>query len=285
MPLFYNQAQLFYNGNQTASNVTQGERVGVISAEKNSLNTGFSAGENISYIINIVNSGLTALTGLTVTDNLGAMTVSTGAIVPLSYVEGSLLYYVDGELRNTATATATATELVISNVDVPAGGSAVIAYQATVNEYAPVYDNATITNTAEIAGGGITTAIEVKDTIASTDAPELSITKTISPERVTENGRITYSFIITNTGNTAATVDDAVSVSDVFDPVLTQIDGRLDGDVLTRNTEYTYNEQTGEFAVVDGVITVPAATYERNADNVVITTPGTAILTVSGNIS
>lgn len=284
MPLFYNQAQLFYNGNQTASNVTQGERVGVISAEKNSLNTGFSAGENISYIINIVNSGLTALTGLTVTDNLGAMTVSTGAIVPLSYVEGSLLYYVDGELRNTATATATATELVISNVDVPAGGSAVIAYQATVNEYAPVYDNATITNTAEIEGGGLT-AIEVKDTIASTDAPELSITKTISPERVTENGRITYSFIITNTGNTAATVDDAVSVSDVFDPVLTQIDVRLDGDVLTRNTEYTYNEQTGEFAVVDGVITVPAATYERNADNVVITTPGTAILTVSGNIS
>lgn len=72
MPTFTNQAQLSYNGVITNSNVARGEIVEVLSATKTALFGNYSAGEVITYLINIVNSGTTAFTNLTVTDDLGA---------------------------------------------------------------------------------------------------------------------------------------------------------------------------------------------------------------------
>ena len=76
MASFYNQATLSYNGNTTTSNITTGELLEVLSATKTALRNNYTSNENVTYIISIINSGSTAFTGLTVTDNLGA--VGTG---------------------------------------------------------------------------------------------------------------------------------------------------------------------------------------------------------------
>ena len=50
-------------------------------------------------------------------------------------------------------------------------------------------------------------------------------------------------------------------------------------------TDYTYNETTGEFATVQSRITVPAATYEQDAETGAwIITPGVSTLVITGSI-
>ena len=58
----------------------------------------------------------------------------------------------------------------------------------------------------------------------------------------------------------------------------------LDGQTLAP-ADYTYNAATGEFATVNGIITVPAATYTQDTvTGVITTTPGVTILTVTGTV-
>ena len=67
--------------------------------------------------------------------------------------------------------------------------------------------------------------------------------------------------------------------------VLSDLTVTLNGTELALGTEYTYNAATGEFATVDGVITVPAATYVQDpTTGTITTTPGVAVLTVTGRV-
>ena len=59
-------------------------------------------------------------------------------------------------------------------------------------------------NTVEISGAGLTTPIEVTNTVTVTEEARLSITKSLCPETVAENGQLTYTFTIQNIGNIAA---------------------------------------------------------------------------------
>ena len=126
---------------------------------------------------------------------------------------------------------------------------------------------------------------EVSDTITAATSAQLTITKRISPETITENGTLTYTFVIQNTGNTAAVATDDVTVTDLFNPILENITVTLNGTLLTEPMQYTYDEVTGLFQTVPGIITVPAASYTRDPItgqwNIV---PGTAVLQVTGNI-
>ena len=63
---------------------------------------------------------------------------------------------------------------------------------------------ATITNTAVITAN-VVTPITVRETINAEEQSLLTITKSVSPVPVTENGTLTYTFVIQNMGNTAAT--------------------------------------------------------------------------------
>lgn len=283
MATFYNQAVLSYNGNTTTSNITTGELLEVISATKTAVVDEYTANDAVTYVISIVNSGPTAFTGLTLTDNLGAYEFGNLTLVPLTYSDGSVIYYENGVLQPTPAVTAT-TPLTVTGINVPAGGNATIIYEARVNGTAPLDVTGTITNTAVISGNGIT-PVTVEETINADIAPMLTISKSISPSTVTENGRVTYTFVIQNSGNAEATATDNVIVTDIFNPVLTGLTVTFDGAAWTEGTDYTYDEATGSFATVAGRITVPAATYTQDpTTGNRITTPGVSVLTVTGTI-
>ena len=73
-------------------------------------------------------------------------------------------------------------------------------------------------------------------------------------------------------------------IRDTFNPILNNITVTLNGDAIPA-TSYTYDEATGVFATLAGEITVPGATYVTDtATGAVITTPGVAILTVTGTV-
>ncbi len=283
MATFFNQATLSYNGNTITSNITTGEIVEVLSAEKTAISPTYEQGGDVTYAISIVNAGTTPYTNLTVTDNLGEYEFGTGSVVPLTYRTGSVRYFVNGTLQMAPTVT-DESPLTITGINVPAGGNAIILYEAEANGFAPPAADGAITNEAVISGSGLANEITVTETVTAVDAPILSITKSLSPTVVNENGQITYTLTILNNGNTPIVATDDVVVADTFDPILSDITVTLNGVTLGAG-DYSYDETTGEFATTASVVTVPAATYTQDpATGEWTVTPGTAVITITGTI-
>ena len=243
MATFTNQATLTYNGNIINSNIATGELVEVLSATKTAVVATYTQGQEVTYVINIVNSGTMAYTGLSITDDLGAYPFGVDVLVPLTYVGGSVKYYVNGVLQPTPGVNP-GPPLIISGLTVPAGGVATIIYVVTANQFASPEIEGNIVNNATISGGGIT-EITVTETVNAETEAELTITKSICPTSVTENGRLTYTFTIQNIGNTPADVTDAIVVADTFNPVLTDL-------VVTFNGSYIY-ERINEICEREGL--------------------------------
>ena len=278
MAIFTNQATLVYNGGSANSNVAVGEILEVLSADKTAVSGSYAPGELVTYVITIRNTGTGAFTNLTVTDDLGG-----GTNAPLTYEEGTVLYFVNG-VPQAAPAVTPGAPLVFTGISVPANGNAAIVYQARANAFADPGLEGTITNTVTITGGGLTAPVTATETVNAVIGADLTITKTITPAQVADNGRVTYTFLIQNSGNEAITADDDASVTDTFDPILTDITVTLNGATLTEGAGYTYDETTGLFTTVPGVITVPAAAFTQGADGAYTRTPGLATLTVTGTI-
>ena len=116
------------------------------------------------------------------------------------------------------------------------------------------------------------------------DGASLAISKTLEPAIVSENGQITYTFVIENYGNTNAVATDNVVLSDNFDPILNPISVTYNGAVWTEGVNYTYDAATGAFATVAGQITVPAASYVQNPDGTWNVIPGSSVVVVSGTV-
>ncbi|MEE1517414.1 MAG: hypothetical protein UF228_07455 [Lachnospiraceae bacterium] len=283
MAIFTNQATLTYNGNIINSNITTGELIEVLSATKTAVIETYTQGQEVTYVINIVNSGTTAYTGLSITDDLGAYAFGVDVLVPLTYVNGSVRYYINGVLQP-APVVDPGPPLKINGVTVPAGGVATIIYVVTANQFASPEIEGNVVNNATISGAGIT-EITVSETINAETGARLTITKSISPTSVAENGRLTYTFTIQNIGNTPVQVADAVEVTDTFNPILSDLVVTYNGASWNTPANYSYNPVTGVFTTVAGQITVPAATYTQDATTGIwIVEPGVSVLTVTGTV-
>lgn len=280
MATFTNRATLSYNGISTDSNIVTGTIQETLAITKNAVIDSYTRGDDIVYIVNITNSGNTSFSDVTVTDDLG---LAGGITYPLSYVDGSIQYYSGGSLLPAPVVTST-DGLVISGITVPANSNVTLVYIASVTDYAPLDAGAQIVNTATLTGSGIVTPLSATETITAASGPQLTITKALTPTTVVENGRITYTFTILNYGNTAAIATDNLSVTDTFDPILTDVVVNYEGSVWSTPENYTYSEATGEFATVAGNITVPAATFTTAPDGTVTITPSAVTLTVTGTI-
>lgn len=276
---FTNQATLSYNGTQVLSNVAVGVLESPLSVTKTAVADEYSAGDTVTYAVSIINSSAAEITGLTVTDDLGTYDFNGETLVPLTYEDGSVLYFSSGVLLPDP-AVSTDDGLTFSGITVPADGSVIIIYSATVNSYAPLAQGSAINNTVTVTGACLTT-VEAQETITVDDAAQLAVFKSVSPAAVIENGELTYTFLIQNTGSTAVT--DAV-ITDTFDPVLLGVGVTLDGAPLTA-ADYSYDEATGVFRTAEGIITVPAATAEQDPETGEWTVvPGSVTLTVTGTV-
>lgn len=282
MATYTNQATLTYDGNITNSNTVVSEVTEVLSATKTAVTKTYRANGIITYAISIVNSGSTAFTNLTLTDNLGEYTSGENTLTPLDLVEDSVLYYVNGVKQATPTVTA-GPPLVISGISVPANGNALIVYEAKANNSAPLDSAGTITNSAVINGDGLLNAITVTDTVSSVSEAALTISKAVCPATVTENGQMTFTFVIQNTGNTAA--ETGIVLTDTLSPILKSISVTYNGDTWTEGTNYSYNTETGLFESLANQISVPAATFTQNETTGTWTvTPGITTIKITGTV-
>ena len=285
MATFYNQATLSFGGSVVNSNTTEAELLSGLEIIKTAITGSYDSGSSVVYSITLSNMGSTPYSALTVTDDLGAYTLSGGGTaVPLSYVDGSILYYLNGVLQPAPTVTATG-NLEITGITVPAGSTATFIYEARANEFAPIAAGSVITNTATTNGGVGIGQISDTATVTVREAPELTIAKAVCPAVLSDNDQLTYTIIVQNLGNTPILATDGVVISDTFNPILSNISVTLGGVALDEGTGYTYDTATGAFATVDGVVTVPAASYTQDpTTGSIATTPGVTVLTVTGTV-
>ena len=284
MAIFSNQATLSYNGTTTNSNIAYGEILDVLAATKTAIEGSYTPGELVTYVVTLRNTGNTALTNLTVTDNLGAYQFGDVTVYPLTYEAGSAAVFVNGIPQADPTVTA-GPPLVVSGLSIPAGGSLVLVYQARANAFADPTAGGTIINTVTVSGDGLNTPVTATETVTGSTEADLSITKSISPTQVVDNDRVTYTFVIRNSGNEAVVATDDAIITDTFDPILADLVVTYNGEVWTEGVQYTYDEATGLFATLPGAITVPAAAFTQDPVTGEYTvTPGIATLIVTGTI-
>lgn len=284
MAIFTNQATLTYRGNTTNSNIAYGEILDVLAVDKVAIEGNYTPGALVTYAVTLRNTGTAPLTGLTLTDDLGGYDFNGSTVYPLTYEDGSVTLFVDGVLVAAPTVTA-GPPLVIGGITVPGGGDVVVIYQARANEFANPTVGGVIVNVVTVTGDGLGAPVLAAEEVEAAAAPVLTISKAITPAQVVDNDRVTYTLVIQNSGNEAVVATDDASISDVFDPILTNLTVTFEGNVWTEGVEYTYDETTGLFTTLPGRITVPAATYTQDPVSGAYTlTPGIATLTITGTI-
>ena len=284
MAIFSNQATLTYNGSSTNSNVVYGEILDVLVATKTAVEGTYTPGQIVTYVVTLRNTGTGVLTGLTVTDDLGGYVFNGTTVYPLTYVDGSAALFTNG-VPQAAPAVTAGQPLVFTGISVPAGGDAVLVYQAQANTFADPAPGGTVVNTVTVTGDGLNAPVTATETVDAAVDAALTISKSVTPAQVVDNDRITYTFVIQNSGNQPVVATDNASVSDTFDPILTALSVTFDGAVWTQGVQYNYNEATGLFTTVPGQILVPAATYVQDPVTGAYTaTPGIATLVVTGTV-
>lgn len=284
MAIFSNQATLIYNGNTTNSNIAYGEILDVLEVTKTAVEGSYTPGGIVTYVVTLRNTGNATLTGLTVTDDLGGYEFEGSTVYPLTYEANSTVLFVDGVPQPAPTVSA-GPPLVVSGISIPRDGDAVLVYQARANAYADPTAGGTVVNTVTVTGDGLNTPVTATETVTVETAPQLTISKSINPAQVVDNDRVTYTFVIQNTGNEAVVATDNAAITDTFDPILTDLVVTFNGTAWTPGVQYNYNQATGLFTTVPGQIVVPAATYTQDPVTGAYTvTPGIATLTVTGTI-
>ncbi len=284
MATFSNQATLTYLDTETNSNVVTGELLDVLSITKTALSPSYRPDGRITYIVSIVNTGASPFGALCVSDSLGAYSFEGATLVPLSYVEDSLRLYINGVLSPSPQVSADSC-LLVSDLSIPANGNLLLIYDTVANSFAPLAEGSTITNTVRFSGCGVGNPLTASEPVSVENGAFLTISKSLFPLSVTENERITYTFVIQNTGNRDAVATDSVVITDTFDPILSDIIVTYNGTPWTSPADFTYNPLTGVFTTTEGKITVPAADFVRDMETGrFVMTPGVAVVQVTGRI-
>ncbi|MBQ8425408.1 MAG: DUF11 domain-containing protein [Clostridia bacterium] len=250
-----------------------------ISGYKESLNSTFRAGENITYYIHISNDGTSPLYNVTVSDNLGG----TGS--PLTFIDSSAVLNINGT-NTTIIPTSVNPLTFVLPTPLSAGDLATLTYIARVNS--GISETITeITNAATIqANEGSSTGqiIQVTPTPSVTipleDYADVSMTKSVSTNEITVGETFSYTITLSNSGNLDAT---GVVITDVLPAnfVISSITTLTNGVLTTFETgDYTLDPTTNTLTLPNTssalTITVPASTT---------TGDGTTIVTITGSIT
>jgi len=278
-----NQARLDFVVNDQSgsalSNIATATLNDVLTVDKNSVQSVYQSGEELTFVVSFVNSGQTTFSGVTVTDDLGSYTLGTVDVTPLDYV-GPALLYVNGVYSGSPVTETAEGSVTFTVPTVAAGADVVIVYNARVNTGAPLTDGAQITNTVTIDADGLTAPVTASNTVTADEYADVRITKSMSPDNLTDGSPITYEFDLYNYGNTAAT---NIVLTDQFDPAPATITVQVNGTVVDP-AEYTY--ANGLLTLPDGTVltlSLPAATFTQNpATGEVTVTPSTETIIVTG---
>ena len=287
MPSIENFATVRYtSGGITETKVSNIAEISVESAvgfTKTSLGNTYTDNSILTYILTVTNSSGSAVTGSTITDNLGTYVFGTTELTPLEYVSPAVLLINGQDVSAQLTVDASIPgSLIFTIPSIPAGATANIIYKAQLNDYAPLAVDSTIINTSTFESNSECADTSASATVSVANTANISIIKQMCPNPVVCGDTITYTIKIYNYGNTAA---ENVVLTDDFNPAPANITVSRDG-VLLLGTDYTYVDGTLTVPPASATpITVPAATFTQDPTTGIITiTPSVVEYTITGTI-
>ena len=231
-----------------------------MTGSKNIQNPSFRPGEILSYFVTATNTGTDSLFNLTFTDDLG------GAGSPLSFVDGSAYLNFNGAVSPIIPTSIDPLTFVVPNTFVP-GDIATVDFLVRVNS-AITGDITSITNTVAITAneGSSTGAIYTLSpnpsvTVNLEEYANVTITKSVSTQNITEGIPFSYTLELENSGNLPAT---GVIITDVLPEgfVISSITATTNGITTTYDaSDYSVDAATNTLTLPTNPaleITVPA---------------------------
>ena len=214
METITNQAFVSFSYNNSLETKTNASNIVIqstkdkysISVEKTSLTDCFRAGENISYMITVTNTGCECLNNFVINDNLGGENY-------LTFVEGSARLFINGGMQELVPVSISPLEFQIPE-RLEKDTSFILQYNALVNENISS-DVLEITNEVTVraysCGCGCdddnrTCVTESSTaTVSKCEFAEVLITKAISNDNICCGEEFDYLITLTNTGTVDAT--------------------------------------------------------------------------------
>ena len=245
-----------------------------ISATKESLNTSFRAGENITYLINVSNDGTSPLYNVLISDDLAGGNST--------YLESSSRVIINGVVSDIIPSSINPLSFTLPN-PLLGGEEATIIYSARVNS--TISDTITeLTNTASIQAneGSSTGPVLILSpspslTLPLEDFANLTMSKTVSTNEITIGETFSYVITLSNSGNLDATgvvVTDTLPLNFSIFSITSVTNGVL---TTYSPTDYTIEPSTNTLTLPSDTsslsIIVPAATPLGN---------GTTTITITG---
>lgn len=276
----------YTSGGVTETKVSNLAEIGLESAvsfNKSTLGETYGEESVITYILSITNTSTAPIADLSITDDLGSFTFGTMELTPLGYTAPALLLIDGQDVSTQLTVDSTvAGSLSFSFPTLPAGATANIVYRAEVNEYAPLEEGSSITNTATLTSASDCADATATATVTAASAANVSVFKQMSPNPVVCGDTVTYTIRVYNYGNIPA---ESLTLSDTFNPAPETITVTRDG-VLLAASDYTYDNGTLTApSSTASPVSVPAATFTRDtATGIVSVTPGTVEYVITGQI-
>ncbi len=243
-----------------------------ISGLKSTLNTSFRPGQNITYIVQVENTGNLPLYAVTISDDLG------GSGNPLSFVVGS------GSLNENGTITqiipTSTSPLVFTLVNPLASGEkATITYVARVNSsidssVASITNTATVTGREESSSGTLVTmSPNPTVTIERENYAQVELKKESSANNIVEGNSFDYVITLENSGNLDA---NNVVISDTLPTgfSISSISSVSNGVLVTYETSDYNVDSSNVLTLPTGskTISVPASSGGVNGKTVITIT-------------
>ena len=276
----------YTSGGVTETKVSNLAEIGLTSAvalTKTSLGETYGEETVLTYILTVINTSSSEITNISITDDLGTFTFGASELTPLTYTPPALLL-IDGvdSSSDLTVNSSLPSSLVFTFPSLPANSSANIIYRTTVNEFAPLELNSSITNTATLESNSDCADGSASETVTVAAAANVSVFKQMSPNPVVCGDLVTYTIRIYNYGNIPA---ENVQLTDNFDPAPTNISVYRNGTILNA-TDYTYENGLLTIpATSSQSVSVPAATFVRDTESGTVSViPGMIEYVITGRI-
>ncbi len=279
-----NQASLsFLSGgieNSSTSNVAMTTLIVPLSLAKTSVEVSYTKNQTITYILTITNTASTSINSVIIRDNMG--TIESLNLPSTTYVGPSYLY-INGLFSSSLSPVLIDGEIEYTISAIEPLSTATVIFQAKVNEYAPLSQDSSITNTLTVSADTFNQDVTTEYTIPINNEARVSIVKSMSPNPVYEGGELSYEFQVSNCGNIEAT---SLVLSDSFSPAPSSIVSLYLDEEIVEVSEYDYVDGTLTFPSAGSTLTltIPPATFERNDNNEVVITPSIIDIKVVGVI-